>query len=333
MIDDLPDHVLLAPLSEREQAQVAALCEERVFPAGELVLEQDAATTGLHLLLDGHVEVTVHLAGSSHDVAVLGPGAVVGELSMLEGQDRSAADVRAIDEVRAAVVPPERAEELLAVDAVALQLDGLARRRRATNRALAVMPVLGGEVEGRALVLRPLWPEDWRQLAAGAGAGRVSDKSLHMRFFNPPPFTERTFRRLTATDHHDQFAWGAFVDDELVGVGRHALQAEDRGVAELALIVADDLQGQGLGGRLVTAIAAAADAHGADELAALARADNEPVRRLLERVGAVWQPGGEDDTVSARWPLAAARAAVADEGLWMGARAVASAVLGDVLDH
>lgn len=331
MIDDLVTHPLLERLRPDEQDAVAALCREVEVPAGVLVLEQDAPATGLHLLLEGQVEVTVQVAERSHDVAVLGPGAVIGELSLLERQRWSTADVRALTDVRAAVITPDHADEVLAIDAVALQLDAIARRRRATNRALRVPPVDAGTVDGRGLELRPLWPEDWRQLADGEG--RVSEESLHMRFFNIPPMTERTFRRLTLTDHSAQFAWGAFVDGVLIGIGRYALQAEDRKEAELAVLVADEFQGRGVASRLVAAIAAAADAHGASELYALARAENVPVHRLLERFGAAWERGEEEGTVEARWPVADALACVDDALLKAGAHAAAAAVLGDVLDR
>jgi acetyltransferase len=194
-----------------------------------------------------------------------------------------------------------------------------------------VPPVRAGRVDGRELLLRPLWPEDWRQYSQGSV--RVSDESLRMRFFHLPPLTERTFRRLTRIDLTAQFAWGAFVGDQLIGVGRYALQAEDRRAAELAVLVADDFQGQGVATRLVTALVAAADAHGATELIAIARAENEPVRRLLGRFGAAFHDGEEDGTVRAQWPVAAALAAADDPLLTASAHAVAAAVLGDVLDR
>jgi RimJ/RimL family protein N-acetyltransferase len=184
--------------------------------------------------------------------------------------------------------------------------------------------------DGTPLRLRPLWPEDWRQFATGTP--RVSERSLRMRFFGIPPLTERTFRRLTATDHADQFAWGAFADDLLVGVGRHALQVEDRGTAEVAFLVADDLQGNGVGGRLVTAVVAAAEAHGARRLTALARSDNTAIRRLLGRIGAEWD-NQLDGTVEATWPVATAVAAVEERDLYRRARSTAALVFGDVTDH
>lgn len=330
MIDDLLDHPLLAPLAPREQRAAAKLCEEVTLPAGTALLQRGQPANGLYLLLDGHVEVMLHVNEEPHEVALLGPGSVVGELSLLTDEDQSGADVRALTDVRAAIVPRRHARKLLAIDAVAIQLDAIARVRRATNRALRVPPVEAGMIDGRVLELRPLWPEDWRQFATGIE--RFSETSLRKRFFHLPRFTEQTFRRLTATNHRDQFAWGATLDGEPVGVGRHALQAEDRSVAELALIVADDLQGKGIGWRLVAAIAAAADAHGAKELYALALADNTAVKVLLRSFGAEWKRGADPSTVEARWPVATALDAVRDKVLLESAHAVAAAVLGDVLD-
>lgn len=328
--EHLAEHPVLARLTTDERRAVANLTTVVELPAGAHLSRRGAPAPGLHLLLDGRAEVTVQVGDDLHDVAVLGPGSVVGELSLLEGEDTSTADVVALTDVRAALVERAHADELLAIDAVALQLDAIARRRRATNRALRVPPVSAGTVDGRPLQLRPLWPEDWRQLASGDG--RVSEESLRLRFFHVPPMTERTFRRLTLTDHARQFAWGAFVDGQLVGIGRYALQAEDRATAELAVLVADDVQRKGVATRLVAAVVAAADAHGATELAALARAENTAVRGLLAHFGAAWHEAEEDGAVTARWPLDAAMAAIGDDLLLESAHAVAAAVLGDVME-
>lgn len=326
---DLTEHPLLAGLTAVERSAVVELVDEVVLEPGAKLAQQDGPPAGLHLVLDGHVEVTVHHDEDDHDVAVLGPGSSVGELSLLRPGPASAT-VTALDEVRAGRIAPSAAARLLEVDAVALQLDALARRRRATNRALSVAPVEAGTVaDGTPLQLRPLWPEDWRQLATGTE--RVSERSLRMRFFGMPPLTERTFRRLTATDHADQFAWGAFTDGMLVGVGRHALQVEDRSVAEVAFLVADDLHGQGVGARLTTAVIGAVAAHGADHLTALARADNGAIQSLLTRTGAVWQHDYAG-SVEATWPVAEALRNVTDQDLLESARRTAAIVLGDVTD-
>ena len=88
VIDDLLEHRLLAPLSKREQRAVARLCSEATFAPGEMLLHQGQPALGLHLLLDGQVEVVVHVNGEAHEVAVLGPGSVVGELSLLSAGAR-----------------------------------------------------------------------------------------------------------------------------------------------------------------------------------------------------------------------------------------------------
>ena len=119
---ELTAHPLLADLTEHEREVVTALVEEVVLVPGAVLVEQGGPPTGLHLLLEGHVEVTVEHDTDDHDVAVLGPGATVGELSLLEPAP-SSATVTALDEVRAGRVPPAAADQLLAVDAVALQLD------------------------------------------------------------------------------------------------------------------------------------------------------------------------------------------------------------------
>lgn len=323
------DHPLLTRLTDDERAAVLPLLDQREVPAGTDLVAQDESPRGLHLLLVGQVEVCRTIGGDRRELAVLGPGSWFGELSLLDGASTAMADVTALTDVQVAIVPPDRADELVAIDAIVVQLDAVARRRRATNIAMTSPPVRAGTVEGQTLELRPLWPEDWRQLAARRRP--VSDESLRNRFFNVPAKTERWFRGLTSIDLSDQFAWGAFLEGDLVGVGRHALQVEDRATAELAVLVSDDLHGHGVGSRLVTAVAAAADAHGASHLYAIARRDNLAVQSLLRAIGARWQ-ATDLETVEATWAVDDALAATRHGPLALATGRVASEILADVLD-
>jgi CRP-like cAMP-binding protein/RimJ/RimL family protein N-acetyltransferase len=326
-------HPLVASLTSAELAQAIALLHIRSVQDGSVLVAQGAAPTGLHLLLAGAVHVAASspgdVPGPPHELAVLGPGSWVGEQGLLDG-GAATATCTTIGETVVATVAPADGPALLAVDAIRLQLDAVARRRSATNRATRSAPIVAGLVAGLPLRLRLLWPEDWRHLAATAPA--VSDASMRRRFLQPPPFTERTFRRLAAVDLTSQLAWAAFVGSEPVGVARYGRLAEDRSAAEVALLVVDAWQAQGVGPRLLTALAVGADVHGIRQLVATARAENEPVRKLLERGGATIMTGGEGGTVTARWPVTAALQRADHAALRAAVRPVVAEVLAGVTD-
>ena len=68
-------------------------------------------------------------------------------------------------------------------------------------------------------------------------------------------------------------------------VGHGSLQPDGLGGAEVAFVVADELQGCGIGRRLMDAVVAEARATGLHRLSATLFADNAPMRRLLRGTG------------------------------------------------
>lgn len=70
-------------------------------------------------------------------------------------------------------------------------------------------------------------------------------------------------------------------------VGHATVQQDGPGTAEIALAVADEFQGMGVGGRLMEAAASHARQLGMHGLNALMYADNTPMRRLLRATGRV----------------------------------------------
>ena len=83
------------------------------------------------------------------------------------------------------------------------------------------------------------------------GLAHLSDATIQRRFLSPKPrFTAGELRYLTEVDGHDHVALVAIDDDgHLVGVGRF-VRLEDPAEAEVAVVIADHLQGQGLGTRI-----------------------------------------------------------------------------------
>ncbi len=90
---------------------------------------------------------------------------------------------------------------------------------------------------------------------------------------------------LTDVDHHDHEALLA-VDserDDAVGVARFVRVSD--GVAECAIVVADDWQNRGLGGQLLERLVERAREEGVERFTALVLAEDTDARRLLERLG------------------------------------------------
>jgi GNAT superfamily N-acetyltransferase len=79
---------------------------------------------------------------------------------------------------------------------------------------------------------------------------------------------------------------GAWEGERLVGVA--SLVGDGAGAWEPAMIVEDDRQGRGVGGRLADSLLRAATAYGVRELELTTSADSEAVLRLLRRRAASW---------------------------------------------
>jgi len=83
-----------------------AKLERRNLDAGEQLVKQGEPGGELFLILDGLVDVEV----DGEEVAELGPGALLGEMALLEGGTRTAS-VYATTPVRVAVIPPDAIEQ------------------------------------------------------------------------------------------------------------------------------------------------------------------------------------------------------------------------------
>ena len=285
---------------------MAACLVERTAPAGERLVVEGEPVPGLAVVLTGEVSVT----RQGRELARLGHGAFVGELALLDHASTGSATVTVTRDATLAVPREGTGADLLDDPVVGPAVRAVARRRRATNRVAELGPVRVTLGDGGQVNLRPMWPDDWGLMEAGAA--RTSRESLHQRFFSVPKLTETTLRRLATVDYVDDFAWVALQPDPedptapqpMVGVGRYGRPAGRDGVAEVALLVVDDLHGHGLGTRLLVALAVAAQEHGIHTFEAVALAGNRPIRRLLTRAGATWRPDPDDIAhVITQWPV------------------------------
>jgi acetyltransferase len=138
--------------------------------------------------------------------------------------------------------------------------------------------------DGRVARVRPIRSADEPELIAAFG--RLSPETVYRRFLSPirnlPPATAR---RLARVDQIRRFALVAEVEVDgewqIVAVGRYE-PAEQSGIAEIALVVGDCWQNNGLGRYLLRRLLSAAAANRITRFRGDALADNRPVLHLLE---------------------------------------------------
>lgn len=292
------------------RSRVARTLTVRTVPAGADLLVEGRPADRLAVLLHGEASVHRRQGGERQELAVLGHGAFVGELSLLRPGTPATATVTALGDVEVVEATGEAGRALLDDPVVGPPIRAAAERRLATNRITELGPVHLTLPDGSGVALRPLWPDDWRLMEAGQH--RASRQTLYQRFFSVPKVTEQVLRRLATVDFVDDFAWIALdtavtadLSDDLLGVGRYARLREEPELAEIALLVTDDCQRTGLGTRLLVALAVAAEHHGIEGFEAVALSTNRAIQRLLSRAGATWQMDPDDPAhVWARWPVA-----------------------------
>jgi RimJ/RimL family protein N-acetyltransferase len=151
-------------------------------------------------------------------------------------------------------------------------------------------PAAGGRAvlrDGSKVVIRPVRREDAPLLADGFA--RLSPQSRRLRFLrHKDELTPAGLRYLTDVDHHDHEALGALdqAGGRGVGVARYVRDAFDPHAAEIAVTVADDWQGRGLGTELLAQLSGHARAEGIHRFTALVSADNTAMAALLRSLRA-----------------------------------------------
>ena len=158
------------------------------------------------------------------------------------------------------------------------------------------------------LLLRRITPEDKDALVAGLG--RLSERSVYQRFLSPKPrLSSSELAYLTEVDFVDHYALVAVLaqsPDVVVGVGRWVRSADVPTDAEIAIVIADDLQGRGVGTELGRALADAARERGIERFTASMLPTNVAAHRLFAKIATQLQwtrEHGVDEMVA---PLIAA---------------------------
>ncbi|MEN9693181.1 MAG: hypothetical protein RLZZ330_825 [Actinomycetota bacterium] len=136
--------------------------------------------------------------------------------------------------------------------------------------------------DGRKVIVRPISRKDADRLVEFHES--LSDRTVYQRFFAAHPhLTEKEVERFTHVDHQLREAYVATIDDQIIAVGR--LDTIDDKSAEVAFVIRDDYQKQGLGSALFSLLAETARVQGIRTFVAEVLPQNRAMIRLFEVFG------------------------------------------------
>ena len=145
---------------------------------------------------------------------------------------------------------------------------------------------------GLHLVIRPLHPEDRAALADGFVG--LSERSKYLRFLTGKGvLSSRGLDKLVdQVDQHDHVALALWWTrrsqaDVLLGDARFIRLPADPECADVAVTIADEIQGQGAGTLMMLALARRAHDEGIRRFSAVISPSNEASVRMLQRAGTV----------------------------------------------
>jgi CRP/FNR family transcriptional regulator, cyclic AMP receptor protein len=92
IIDDLARLPVFSSLTQDERVILAGILEVRTIPEGDIICKEGDAATCCFIVLRGTVQVVKVLGtdNTEEEVAVLDPGAILGHISLIDGQPRGA---------------------------------------------------------------------------------------------------------------------------------------------------------------------------------------------------------------------------------------------------
>lgn len=140
--------------------------------------------------------------------------------------------------------------------------------------------------DGREVEIRALRPDDKDDMLAAVG--RTGTQSLQRRFFVVKRgFSDREISFFMNIDFLNHVALVALAEEDgrkvIIGGGRYIVT--EPGKAEIAFVVIDDYQGQGLGTSLMRHLAVLAREAGLKELVAEVLPENAAMRKVFGKFG------------------------------------------------
>lgn len=106
-------------LTEAEAAVVSGICEEASIRAGHTLFREGEPGDAIYAVLDGDLEVVKAHGDAAQVLARVGPGAVLGEMSLLGANAQRSATVVATSDARLLKIPAAQFSRLIERDDVA----------------------------------------------------------------------------------------------------------------------------------------------------------------------------------------------------------------------
>lgn len=254
----------------------------RAIPDEVLMHQGDRADEFL-ILAEGSVAITKTLPDGPEVEVGADAGQVLGEIALLRDSPRSAT-------VTATTALVGWSGDAAAFG-VLIELPGVLERlvRTARQRLAAfITPVPVRLADGRELLLRPVLPGDTARTEHSHIT--FSGETYYRRYQTARRPTPKLVEYLFVVDYVDHFVWVVVTPEgDLIADARFVRDEGDRSRAEIAFLVGDDYQGQGIGTFLMAALAVAARLAGVTRFHARVLTGNLPMRAILNHAGAHWQ--------------------------------------------
>jgi len=154
--------------------------------------------------------------------------------------------------------------------------------------------------DGTNITIRPIRPEDAELVQSFVR--NLSEEARYFRFMNSiQELTESMLVRFTQIDYSREMALIAVTADQSgeleLGVARYAINP-DGGSCEFALVVADKMQGKGLGQKLMSSLMEAARSNGLSTIEGEVLRNNHKMLKLVTRLGFNLKPSDEDSGIT-----------------------------------
>lgn len=281
--DELAQLEFFSGCQVSDLAELAEVLHPLTAAPGRVLLRQGEPASSFMLIGSGRVQVTHTGIDGEQTVVELTPGLIVGEIALLRGTERTATVV-VIEAMTGWIGGHDAIAAILEVHPMADRLLRTARQRLAAY--ITPLPVrLRGNAE---LFLRPVLPGD--NARAVRRPVEFSSETYYRRFQTAHAPSPALMAYLFEVDYVDHFVWVMTdgVDGPVVADARFVRDVHDPAVAEVAFLVGDEYQGHGIGTFLMDALVAAARGDGIERFTARVLTENVPMRRILERYGAIW---------------------------------------------
>jgi CRP-like cAMP-binding protein len=147
---------LFADLEAAELEQLGQLCRNRAVTKGNVIFYEDDPGTSCYIILSGKVKIVVNADdGREHILGVLQDGDFFGEMSLIDGQPRSASAI-AVEDVQMVTIQRDQFLELLRSnpDLTLKLLVTLSARLRAADRNMESLAFLSAPGRVARLLLQ-----------------------------------------------------------------------------------------------------------------------------------------------------------------------------------